>query len=72
MVDGVHGLAGPVAQLLVGVVSVAEQGLATVLRQLMEEVNARLTVQVTLKQKTATPIHAQVLKLLSTSQIGID
>ena len=72
MVDGVHTVAGPGAQLLVGMVSVAEQGLVTAPRQLMEEANARLTVQVTLKQKTATPIHAQVLKLLSTSQIGID
>ena len=50
MADGEHTLTGQLAQLLVGVVSVAEQGLATAPRQLMEEANARLTVQVTLKQ----------------------
>ena len=64
MVDGVHTLAGTVAQLLVGMVSVAEQGLVTVHRQLMEVSNAQQTVQVTRKQRSATPTHAQVLKRL--------
>ena len=72
MVDGVHTIAGLAAQLLVGVVSVAEQGLATAHRQLMEEANAWLTVQVILKQKAATPMHAQVLIYLSMSQVSID
>ena len=72
MVDGVRGLAGQLAQLLVEVVSVAEQGLVTAPRQLTKAANARLTGQVTLKQKSATPIHAQVLTYLSISEIGID
>ena len=65
MVDGVHTIAGLAAQLLVGVVSIAEQGLATAHRQLMEEANARLTVQVTLKQRPVTPTLAQVRESMS-------
>ena len=72
MVDGAHTIPGLSAQLLVGVVSVVEKGLATTHHQLMEEANARSTAQVTPKQKAATPIHAQVLTCLSISQIGID
>ena len=68
MVDGVHTLPGQVAQLLVRVVSVAEQGLVTTHRQLMEVANARRTVQMTRKQRPATPIHAQVIKCMSISQ----
>ena len=60
MVDGLHTIAGLAALLLVGVVSVAEQGLVTAPRQLMEEANARRTAQVTLKQRPATPTLAQV------------
>ena len=48
MADGVHGMPGLAAQLPVGVVNVAEQGLATTHRHLMEEGNVRLTVQVAL------------------------
>ena len=72
MVDGAHTIAGLAAHSLAEVVSVAEQGLAIAHRQLMEEANARQTVQVTLRQKAVTPIHAQVLKILSMSQICID
>ena len=72
MVDGEHTIAGLAAQLLVEVGSVAEKGHATTHRQLMEESSARPTVQVTLKQKAATPVHAQVLTYLSMSQISID
>ena len=72
MVDGEHTLSGQVAQLLVGVVSGAEQGVVTTHRQLMEEANARSMVQGTLKHKVATPIHVQVLTCLSMSQISID
>ena len=60
MGDGEHTIAGQAAQLLVGVVSVVEQGFVTTLRQLMEVANARQTVQVTRKQRPATPTHAQV------------
>ena len=60
MVDGVRGLTGQLAQLLVGVVSATEQGFVTALCQLMGAVNARITVQVTLKQKAATATIAQV------------
>ncbi len=66
-----HTIAGLAAHSLAEVVSVAEQGLAIAHRQLMEETNARLTAQVILKQKHATPIHAQVRTYISMSQIGI-
>ena len=58
MVGGVHTRYGPVAQLLVGEVSVAERGLVTTHRQLMEGANARPTDQVILKQRPATPTNA--------------
>ena len=60
MADGVRGLTGLLAQLLVGAVSATEQEFVTTLRQLMGVVNARMTVQVTLKQKAATTTIAQV------------
>ena len=63
-----HTQAGPVAQLLVGVVSVAEQGLVTTHRQLMGVANALPMVQVTLTQKSATIMHVQVSKSLSISE----
>ena len=72
MGDGVLTIAGPAAQLPVGVVSVSEQGLATAHHQRMGEANAQRTAQVILKQKTAILIHAQVLHILSTSQTGMD
>ena len=49
MEGGVSGVTGLLAQLLVRVVSIAEQGLVTARRQLMEVENARLMVQVTPK-----------------------
>ncbi len=60
MADGVRGLTGPLAQLPVRAVSATEQGFVTALYQLMEVVNARITVQVTLKQKAAIATIAQV------------
>ena len=66
MVDGVRGLTGPLAQLLVGAVSVTEQELVTAHRQIMGVMNARRTVQVTLRQKPATTTIAQVSDSLST------
>ena len=71
MGDGEHTIAGLAAHLLVGLVSVVEQGLVTTLRQLMEVVNARPTGQVTPKQKAAIPIPVQVLTCPSMPQIGI-
>ena len=71
MVDGVRTLDGPVARLLVRVVSVAEQGLVTVHRQLMEVANAQQTVQVTRKQRSATPTRAKVVICLWISQYCI-
>ena len=67
MVDGVHILAGPVVLLLVRVVSVVEQGFVTTLLQLMEVASARQTVQVTRKQRPATPTHAEVANCQSIS-----
>ena len=54
MVDGIRGLAGLLAQLLVGEVSVTEQGLVPAHCQLMGAANARTTVQIPLRQKPAT------------------
>merc|ERR1719510_1670499 len=59
MVAGVTGLYGTIALLRVGVHNIAEQGLVTIQHQLTEVMNALLTVQVTPKQKTAEPLHAQ-------------
>ena len=50
MAVGVHTRDGPVAQLLVGEVNVAERGFVTTHRQLMEGANARQTDQVTLTE----------------------
>ena len=72
MVDGVRGLAGLLVQLLVGAVSVTEQGLVTAHHQLMEAANARPTVQVTLTQKPATTTHAPVRNSPLISQKYID
>ena len=60
MVDGLHTIAGLAALLLVGVVSVAEQGLVTAHHQLMEVANARPTAQVTLTLRLVTATHARV------------
>lgn len=60
MAVGVHGVSGPLAQLLVGVASIPEQGLVTTQRHRGVVTTALPMVQVTAKQKTATPIHAQV------------
>ena len=61
MVDGIRGLTGPLAQLLVGAVSVTEQGLVTAHHRLMGVMNARLTVQMPLQQKPATTAIAQLM-----------
>ena len=68
MVDGVHGLVGPLAQSLVRVVSTAEAELVTARRQNMGAMNARLMAQVTPKQNPVTPTHVQVRKSLSKPQ----
>ena len=69
MVDGVSGLFGTLVRLRVGVHNIAEQGFATIQHQLTVVMTALLTVQVTLKQKTAEPPHAQVRNSLSISKI---
>ena len=58
MAGGAVGRGGPVVQLLVGEVSVAERGLVTTHHQLMEGPSARTTDQVPLKQRPATPNNA--------------
>ena len=65
MVDGVTGLSGTSVQLRVGAHNIAEQGSATTQHQLTVVMTAVLMAQVTLKQRTVEPIHAQVLKSLS-------
>ena len=72
MVAGVRLLTGPIAQFLVGLVSIAERGFVTAQLQIMVVTTALLMVQVTLKQKTATPIHAQVRSSLSMSETSED
>ena len=67
MVDGVIGLLGTIVQFRVGVHNIAEQGFATLQHQSSVVMTALLTVQVTLKQKTAEPLHAQVRNSLSIS-----
>ena len=67
MVDGVTGLFGTTVRLRVGVHNIAEQGIATIQHQLTVVMTALLMVQVTLKQKTAEPLHAQVRNSLSIS-----
>ena len=59
MVDGVHTLDGPLAQLLVEVVAKAEQGLVTTHHRLMGVKDARLMVQATLRRNLATQMYAQ-------------
>merc|ERR1711981_3732 len=61
MVGGVTGLNGTIVRLRVGVHNIAEQGFATIHHQLTVVTTALLTVQVTLKQKTAEPLHAQLM-----------
>ena len=58
MVDGVTGLFGTTVRLRVGVRNIAEQGIVTIQHQLTVGMTALLTVQVTLKQKTAEALHA--------------
>ena len=67
MVDGVTGLLGTIVQFRVGVHNIAEQGFATIQPQLTVAMTALLMVQVTLKQKTAEPLHAQVRNSFSIS-----
>ena len=66
MVFGVYGPTGPLAQLLVGVGSIPEQGHVTVQRHLMEVANAQPMVLMILQQVPATPTHAPVSESLLT------
>ena len=72
MVAGVRLLTGLIALCLVELGSIAEREFVTAQRQLMVVMTALPMVQATPKQKTATPIHAQVRSSLSMSETSED